>query len=126
VRNTGGAVRRFLLFPSLCGRAGERGKPQTTTQRIHATNDQRRLQVSGSKSPSSKSPSSRSPGLLSIRGAGLFRSVQSSLPPKEGILVKTIGHESRFVPVEVLPADEREVLSGRHAETPAERPDELG
>jgi hypothetical protein len=32
----------------------------------------------------------------------LFRSVQSSLPPKEGILIEAIGHESRFVPVEVL------------------------
>jgi hypothetical protein len=56
----------------------------------------------------------------------LFRSVQTALPPKEGILIEAIGHQSRFVLVEVLLADEREVLSGRHAETHAERPDELG
>jgi hypothetical protein len=65
-------------------------------------------------------------GLLSIRGVGLFRSVQSPLPPKEGILIEAIGHEPRFVPVKVLLADEREVLSGRHAETRAESPDKLG
>ena len=40
-------------------------------------------------------------------------------------MVKAVSLEPRFVPVEVLLADEREVLPRRHAEARAERPAEL-
>jgi len=41
------------------------------------------------------------------------------------VLVKAVDHEPRFVPVEVLAADECAVLPRRHAEARAERAGEL-
>jgi hypothetical protein len=47
------------------------------------------------------------------------------MPPQEGIVVEAVGDEPSLVPVEVLLADEREILTRRHAEAHAERPAEL-
>jgi hypothetical protein len=45
----------------------------------------------------------------STRVTGRLRSVQSPMPPKHGIPVEAVGPEPRFVPVEILLADERAV-----------------
>src|SRR6266568_1816801 len=58
--------------------------------------------------------------------AARFRPIRSPVPPQEGIRVEAVGFEPRFVPVDVLLAEECEVLSRRHAETRTECPAELG
>jgi hypothetical protein len=47
------------------------------------------------------------------------------VPPKQGILVEAVSHKPRFVPFEVVLADERAVMRRRRTEARVERPAEL-
>lgn len=63
--------------------------------------------------------------LRSIQNIGLFRTCRSPVSPKQGILIEAVGPEPRFMPVAVLLADERAVLSRWLAEARVERPAKL-